>query len=342
METKEKKQKRALPRFDFASWTKEQKRAFALFALALCAVLLAVAVISFFIVLRGPEKVMMPDVRSMDLADALVKLQERELYPRVTLRFTDNPQDKNTILEQSPEAGSIVKAGRRVKLTVSKGAVLDKIENYVGKDLEAVKLQLQSAFSTTKALITIREPAIYRNDDAPAGTILEQKPLPGEQVSGPTILELIVSLGPESAKAQVPSFVGLSMAEAVAAAEKAPFTVDFSLRQAKQGEAQGQVVEQQPKADAEEKVSARVKVVVSAPAPTPGMVSGLYVHKLQEYPYPVAVKLEAIKPSGQRSLVASLKHPGGNFSVPFSLPEGSTLVLSALDREVSRSEVKKQ
>jgi hypothetical protein len=72
METTEKKKKRAQPRFDFTSWTREQKRAFALFAAALCAVLLAVALITFFIVLRGPERVMVPDVRSMDLADALV------------------------------------------------------------------------------------------------------------------------------------------------------------------------------------------------------------------------------------------------------------------------------
>lgn len=342
MEKKEKRQRQKSERvrFDFSSWTREQKKTFGLFAALLCVVLTAVVLIAFSIVLRGPEKVMVPDVRNMDLADALVKLQERELYPRLTLRFTDNPQDKNTILEQSPEPGSIVKAGRRIKLTVSKGAVLDKIENYVGKDLEAVKLQLQTLFSASKALVTVREPPLYRFDDSAAGTILEQKPLPGEQISGPTVLELVVSKGPESLKDKVPDFSGQSISEAIATLENSPFTVDFSMRAAKTGEPQGKVVEQQPKAGTEAKVSDRIKVVVSSPASTTGSVNGVYVYSLPQYPYPVLVKLEAIKPSGQRVLLASLKHPGGNFSVPFSLPSGSTFVLSVLDRELARTEVK--
>jgi eukaryotic-like serine/threonine-protein kinase len=300
------------------------------------------AIIVFFVVLKGAEKVMVPDVRNMELTDALVKLQERELYPRITLRFTDNPQDKNSVLEQSPIPGSIVKAGRRIKLTVSRGAVLDKIENYVGQDMEAVKLHLQSLFSASRPLVTIREPPMYRFDEAAAGTILEQKPLPGTEISGATTLDVIVSKGPESRKAKIPAFIGLSLASAVSVAESGSFTVDFSMRQAKSGESQGVVVEQQPAAGSDAKITERIKVVLTPPAAAQGLVNGIYTHSLQEYPYPVPVKLEAIKPSGQRILLASMKHSGGNFSIPFSLPTGSTFVLSVLDREISRTEVKSQ
>lgn len=326
--------------FDFSGWTREQKNSFALYVILLCAAFLAFALLAFFLVLRAPEKVLVPDVRQMELADALVKLQERELYPRLSLRFTDNPQDKNTILEQSPAPGAITKAGRRIKLTVSRGAVLDKIENYVGQDLETVKLQLQALFSSSRPLVTIREPPLYRFDDAPAGTILQQQPAPGERISGPAVLELIVSKGPESAKADMPAFTGMKLAEAIAALEKSPFIADFSMRQAKEGEAQGTVLDQEPKAGPGAKVKERIKLVVGAPATAQGQVNGIYVYSLPEYPYPVPVKLEAIKPSGQRILIASLKHPGGNFSMPFSLPAGSLFVLSALDRELARTEVK--
>ena len=328
--------------FNFSSWTKEQKKVFALFAALLCLVMVAVAILAFFAVLKGAERVMVPDVRNMDLADALVKLQERELYPRIALRFTDNPQDKNSILEQSPIAGSIVKAGRRIKLTVSRVAVLDKIENYVGQDLESVKLHLQSLFSASRPLVTVRDPPMYRFDDAAAGTILEQKPLPGTEISGSTVLDVIVSKGPESRKEKVPAFLGLSLANAVAAAEKASFTVDFSMRQPKSGESQGIVVDQQPAAGSDAKVTDRIKVVLTPSVSAQGQINGIYTHALQEYPYPVPVKLEAIKPAGQRILLASMKHPGGNFSIPFSLPAGSTFVLSVLDREIARTEVKSQ
>ena len=86
----------------------------------------------------------------------------------------------------------------------------------------------------------------------------------------------------------------------------------------------------------------RIKVILTPPASVQGQINGIYTHTLQEYPYPVPVKLEAIKPAGQRILLASMKHPGGNFSIPFSLPAGSTFVLSVLDREIARTEVKSQ
>ncbi len=328
--------------FDFSSWTPEQRKTLWTFSVLLTVAFVLVATLAFFLVLKGAEKVMVPEVRRMDLADALVKLQERELYPRLALRFTDDPLEKNTVLEQSPTAGSIVKAGRRIKLTVSRGAVLDKVENYVGQDLEAVRLHLQSVFSSSRPLITIRDPYILRFDDAPAGTILEQKPLPGTEISGITILDLIVSKGPESKKALVPDFAGLSMAAAVAAAEKAAFVVDFTMRPPKSGEAPGTVVEQKPSAAVEAKVTDRIKIVLAAPTLSQGMVEGIYNYTLPEYPYPVSIKLEAIKSSGQRSLVMSLKHPGGGFSAPFLLPAGSSLALFVLEKEIARTEVKSQ
>ncbi len=341
MKNKEKPPKLDKTLMSFKSLTMEQRRLFGLYALGLCLVFLLAALIAFFAILKGPEKVMIPDLRGMELADALLRMQERELYPRLSLRFTNNPQDKNTILEQDPLPGIIVKAGRRIKLTVSKGAVLDEIENYIGKDIDAVKLELLSLFSSSQALVTVREPPVYRFDDAEPGTILEQSPPAGEQISGPTVLELVVSKGPESAKKKVPEFLGLSITEAIAQMEKSAFAVDFSMRQPKQGEKPGTVTEQQPKAGGTAPVKDRIKLVLSVPEASPGMVHGIFMYTLPEYPYPVPVKIEALKSGGQRQLIASMKHPGGSLSIPFSLPEGSTLILSALDKEISRTGVKR-
>jgi beta-lactam-binding protein with PASTA domain len=325
----------------FKSLSREQRRLFGLFALGMSLLFLLSALAAFFIILNGPEKVMVPDLRGMGLADALVRMQERELYPRLSLRFTNNPQDKNTILEQDLLPGLIVKAGRRIKLTVSKGAVLDEVENYVGKNIDAVKLELLSLFASTQALVSVREPPVYRFDDAEPGTILEQRPSAGEQISGPTVLELVVSKGPESAKEKVPAFLGLSLADAIALMEKSAFTVDFTMRQPEQGEKSGTVVEQQPKAGVTARVKDRIHLVLSASEASPGTIQGIFMYTLPEYPYPAPVKLEAIKAGGQRQLIASIKHPGGALSIPFSLPEGSTLILWALDREISRTGVKR-
>lgn len=331
---------RRLPRPDLRDMTPSQKKNFALFASLMVLVLALSAGAAFLLTLRGSERVMVPDVRGMDLAESLVRLQERELYPRLSLRFTDNPADRNTVLEQTPVPGSIVKAGRRVHLTVSRGAVLDKIESYLGKDLEEVKLHLQSIFAASRPLVTVREPPVYTWNEAPAGTILEQKPPAGTEISGPTTLDLVVSKGPETMKASVPDFSGMSIAQAAQAAAGSPIPVDFSMHAAKAKEKPGSVVSQEPAPGAMAGTDSRIKVSIAAPAVVPGIVNGVYVYTLQVYPYPVPVRLESIGEDGKRVGILATKHPGGVFSAPFSLKAGSTLVLSVLDREVARSEVK--
>ena len=155
------------------------------YGLAAVIVLMVVAGLSaFFLSLRGAEQTMVPDVKSMELAQALVKLQEKELYPRVSLRFTDNPLDRGKIVDQSPSPGAIVKAGRRIAITVSRGSVVDKVENFLGQDIAEAKIHLQTLFAGARPLLSIKEPPIYVFDKAPAGTILEQKPPPRPRSPG--------------------------------------------------------------------------------------------------------------------------------------------------------------
>ena len=57
------------------------------------------------------------------------------------------------------------------------------------------------------------------------------------------------------------------------------------------------------------------------------------------YPYPFQIKLEAVSPKGERSLLLSMKHPGGSLTVPYAVPDGTVLVLTILNKEVSTREV---
>jgi eukaryotic-like serine/threonine-protein kinase len=298
-------------------------------------VLMIVAGISAFLLsLRGAEQTMVPDVRSMELAQALVKLQEKELYPRVALRFTDDPMDRGKIVDQSPSPGAIVKAGRRVAITVSRGSVADKVENFVGQDINEAKIHLQTLFAGARPLLSVKEPPVYVFDKAPAGTILEQKPLPETEIGGPTQLELVVSRGPEKAQVRVPDLTGLSIDEALLLVEKTDLVVNFSMRVAAKSERSGAVVAQTPTPGSMIPPNARVSVTLSSPAAEKGQVAGIYKRDLPEYPYPLKVSLESRSPSGDSSPIVTVNHPGGAFSAPFVLPEGDVLVLSVLDREV--------
>jgi eukaryotic-like serine/threonine-protein kinase len=305
-------------------------------------VLMVVAGLSAFLLsLRGAEQTMVPDVRSMELAQALVKLQEKELYPRVSLRFTDNPLDRGKIVDQSPSPGAIVKAGRRIALTVSRGSVADKVENFVGQDVNEAKIHLQTLFAGARPLLSVKDPPVYVFDKAPAGTILEQKPLPETEIAGATQLELVVSRGPEKAQLRVPDLTGLSIGDALLQVEKTDLVVNFSMRAGGKNERQGAVVAQTPTPGSMIPANARVDVTLSSPAPVKGMVAGIYLRDLPEYPYSLKVSLESRSPSGDRTPIVTVNHPGGSFTAPYVLPEGDVLVLSVLDREVPpRIEVK--
>ena len=308
---------------------------------AIIVLMIVAGLAAFLLSIRGAEQTMVPELRGMELAQALVKMQEKELYPRVSLRFTDSPGDKGLIVDQNPRAGSIVKAGRRIQLSVSKGAVADKVENFVGQDLNEVKIHLQNLFASSKPLLTIKEPPIYIFDKAPAGTVLQQSPQPETAISGPTLLELVISRGPEKAQVIVPDLRSLSFADALAELQKVDLAVTFSMRKAAGRERQGVIVAQLPEPGAAIPATARMTVTVSAPAPEKDLVAGIYSRELPEYPYPLKVHLEAMGPAGERLPILTQNHPGGAFSAPYILPAGYSLILSVLDREVPpRVEVK--
>jgi eukaryotic-like serine/threonine-protein kinase len=316
------------------SFDREHYRVIAYGFGAVIVLMLVAGLSAFLLSLRGAEQTMVPDLRSMELAQALVKLQEKELYPRVALRFTDDPMDRGKIVDQSPSPGAIVKAGRRISITVSRGSVVDKVENFVGQDVNEAKIHLQTLFAGARPLLSVKEPPVYVFDKAPAGTILEQKPLPETEIGGPTQLELVVSRGPEKAQIKVPDLAGLSIDDALLQVEKTDLVVNFSMRAAGKSERPGTVVAQTPAAGSMIPPNARVSVTLSSPRAEKGRVAGVYKRDLPEYPYPLKVSLESRSPSGDSSPIVTVNHPGGSFSAPYVLPEGHILVLSVLDREV--------
>ncbi len=301
----------------------------------------AAAVVLFFIFIRGPEQVMVPSVTGKDLSVAMIEMQEKELYPRIQLRYSERLDDKGTILSQSPAPGSIVKAGKRIELTVSRGIVIDKMENFVGQHIDDVKMNLQALFtSMEKPLIVIEEPPLYRYSQEPAGTILEQDPLPDTGITGPTKVTVVVSRGPEYERVAVPAITGLSIPDMLDYLSKSEVVYDFSARYPEREEKAGTVVSQTPAENVAVPSFSRVSAVVAVPVKAPdGLVYGIFEETLPEYPYPFQIQISAISPMGDRYQLASFRHPGGELSVPYAVEDGTVLVLTILNKEVGTYEI---
>ncbi|MDR2021304.1 MAG: PASTA domain-containing protein [Treponema sp.] len=301
-----------------------------------------IALSVFFIAVRGMEQTMVPEVVGKDLTGALLELQVKELYPRIQLRYSQSARDKGIILEQDPPGGTIVKAGRRIRLVVSQGVVLDSVGDYVGRNIEEVRMDLQALFvSMSQPLLSLKEPFMYAYSEAPSGTILQQKPEPGTALPGPAELEFVISRGPERSMVQVPQLIGLSVSEALEQIDRFKVNFVFSLRPAQAGERGGIVAAQEPEPLTMAPADVLVSVEVAAPSRLEeGEVYALFSYTIAPNVYPLPVRLEAQLPNEERRILASVNYAGGNFTVPYRLPIGSTLILSILDREIYREEVR--
>jgi len=322
----------------------EQTRLFKTIAWSLIGMVFLVVFLSlsvFFLALRGEEETMVPQLVGKDLATALVELQEKELSPFVQVKFSEDPRDKGNVVGQDPEGGIVAKAGRRVTLWVSKGAIVDNVANFVGQNITDVQLKLKTLFANqANPLMTLTREPVYTYNSAPEGTVLEQKPVAGTPLSTPTELVVVVSRGPKGQTVKVGKYDGRSWSEAVALliAEAKPFVV--KLRKAEAGEAPGQVVGQAPASGGEMPKGSPVTLTVTPPAPlTDGRVFEVLETTLPEYPIFVDVRIDLQKTSGERSTLYQLKHPGGLLTVPLIASPGDVVAVSVLDKDVFTKKV---
>ena len=304
-----------------------------------------IAVSVFFIFVRGEEETMVPDVQGMDLTSALLELQVKELYPRIQLRHSQSSNDKGLILEQEPFPGTIVKAGRRIRLVVSQGPLINVVDNYVGRSIDEVRIDLQTISVSeggvhSAPLLTLKEPFMYDHSTEPAGIVLQQRPEHGSAITGPTVLELVVSLGPEDVRIRLPNLIGLGPEDALEQIGRSGIDFTFALRPAREEEIGGTVVGQDPPGETLVSVNTRVSITMAdTESVNNNMAFGLFRYDMAKNPYPLPMRLEALLPSGERRRLLATEYAGGPLAVPYELPLDTVLILSLLNREIHRETV---
>ena len=314
-----------------------------IFSVAGIVILLGIIAVSvFFIAVRGAEQTMVPDVRGKELTAALLELQVKELYPRLQLRYSDTSADRGLIIEQEPRPGTIVKAGRRVRLVVSRGVIVNRIDNFVGRNIDEVKIDLQTIYASAGSipLLSIKEPLMYEFSSENPGTILAQKPEYGTEISGLMTLEFVVSKGRENATVTVPQLVGLNISGALEKISDSGINFLFFHREVRPNEKGETVVFQRPSADTTAPENTVVEITVTGPEKLENNeIFDIFTYRIQPNPYPLNVRLEALLPSGERIRLFTVNYSGGNFTVPYKLPVGTVLILSMLNRELYRETV---
>jgi beta-lactam-binding protein with PASTA domain len=293
---------------------------------------------TLMIALRGPETVIIPDLRNMEFVEAAEMLQDRGLGVRVIRRFFSDPNLRGRVVEQSPAAGGLIRAGRSITVTVSRGAVVDQVESFVGRPLDQVRQELSALFANFQPLLLVDDNNIsFVFDDAEPGTILAQDPSPGTQLAGPTPLMLLVSRGPEVVSFPAPDFTRVDFRQAIQllAARNQPFR--FQLEPPDSTISPGLVTSQVPAVGAQIRPDTVIQMTMQPLRAVPtNQLFGIFERTLPRYAVPVELQVELLTPQGNRSILFSMRHPGGLVSIPYLAPINSQIIVSAMGAEVFR------
>jgi serine/threonine-protein kinase len=124
-----------------------------------------------------------------------------------------------TVVAQDPAAGTSLKPGAAVAVTVSKGRQPIPVTDFTGKSADQAKKAL------TEAGLAIKEGDPVNSDSVPAGSVVSQTPPNGTLFKGDTVT-IVVSKGP--VLVAVPATVGKQRDEATKLLKAAGFQVAYN------------------------------------------------------------------------------------------------------------------
>ena len=123
------------------------------------------------------------------------------------------------VIAQNPAAGTSLKPGASVAVTVSKGRQPIPVTDFTGKPADQAKKALSDAG------LTVKEGDQVNSDTVPAGSVVSQTPPNGNLFKGDTVT-IVVSKGP--VLVAVPSTVGKQRDEATRLLKAAGFQVAYN------------------------------------------------------------------------------------------------------------------
>lgn len=203
------------------------------------------------------ETVKVPKVTGMNILDATKIVEENGLDIKQADIKYDEKIPIGQILDQNPPPDVMVKAGRRVYVTICGGEQLAEVPNLRGRSLRDAKFALEQRG------LHVGEAVRKNTNEFPADVVITQVIQPGSKVKRNTKIELIVSDGPVMGDLKVPMIVGKKLEEAKKIITDAKLRVGKITYQTNNEVPPGQIVDQYPKADKSANENTTVEVFVA-------------------------------------------------------------------------------
>jgi beta-lactam-binding protein with PASTA domain len=138
----------------------------------------------------GPPQVAVPNVVGLTQTAATTAIADANLTLGTVTTATSTTVPKDSVISQSPAAGTPVVQGSVVTLVVSTGPPQVAVPNVVGLTQAAATTAITGAGFTVGTVTTASSMTV------PAGRVISQSPTSGTQVTQGSAVDLVVSSGP--------------------------------------------------------------------------------------------------------------------------------------------------
>jgi eukaryotic-like serine/threonine-protein kinase len=233
--------------------------AYALLAIATIGVFILALVAARSVLGHTAVDVNTPDVthESLENARATLLAQGLVMGP-ITHQFT-GANNSDEVLAQVPPAGSLLRTGQSVSLTVSLGVrLVDVPSGLVGQTLSQARASIAAAGLTVGRIVS-------RNSDNPAGQVLKYKPAAGTSIAAGTPITLYVS----NSHVKVPKVTGKDPADATEILQQDGFNPDLRTSSIYIKHQDGLIVAQTPTGGTYAATGSEVIIYVDAKKPKP-------------------------------------------------------------------------
>ena len=150
--------------------------------------------------------VTVPNVLGLQQVEAQDRLKAANLTFEVVATPPDSSHPAGEVILQDPDANTIVKQGRKILLSVSRGPEQKQVPDVRGKTLTDAQTALANAGFKTGRTETQDDPSY------PADTVISQSLNPGQLYPTDTPVDLVVSTG--KASVVMPSLIGQDLDQA--------------------------------------------------------------------------------------------------------------------------------
>ena len=179
--------------------------------LGLFLALVGVGIVSAFAVvmlLLRQEEVRVPDLTGQDIITVIEALNQQGLQLKVDRRESNPRLPRDTVISQSPAAGSGIKKGRQVHVVVSQGPSDMQTPKFAGEHFRKADIMIRQAGFLPGTVSRVSSENVERD------VVIAQAPQAGSPLERGGRISLLVSSGKRTEALVMPKLTGKKVEEA--------------------------------------------------------------------------------------------------------------------------------